>query len=94
MLTGRDTEQLMTGVVENVERGATVNTDEHKGYGGLIASYKHKVINHAEKYVDGQIHTNGAEVSSARRTPDRGTRRSPPPAPSVEPRNNGRSRRS
>jgi transposase-like protein len=61
MLTGRDTEQLMTGVVENVERGATVNTDEHKGYGGLIASYKHKVINHAEKYVDGQIHTNGAE---------------------------------
>jgi transposase-like protein len=61
MLTGRDTDQLMRRVVENVERGTTVNTDEHKGYGGLIAAYKHKVINHAEKYVDGQIHTNGCE---------------------------------
>lgn len=61
MLTGRDTKQLMDGVVAHVERGATVNTDEHKGYGGLIASYEHKVINHAEKYVDGQVHTNSCE---------------------------------
>lgn len=61
MLTSRATDQLMDRVVENVERGATVNTDEHKGYGALIASYQHKVINHAEKYVDGQVHTNGCE---------------------------------
>ena len=61
MLTGRDTAQLMSTVVANVERGATVTTDEHKGYGGVVASYQHKVINHAEKYVDGQIHINGCE---------------------------------
>jgi hypothetical protein len=61
MLTGRNTDELMGHVVQNVERGATVNTDEHKGYGGLIASYQHKVINHAEQYVDGQVHTNSCE---------------------------------
>jgi len=61
MLNSRDTQELMGHVVDHVERGATVNTDEHKGYGGLISSYEHKVINHAEKYVDGQIHTNGCE---------------------------------
>ena len=61
MLTGRDTNQLMGQIVEHVQRGTTVNTDEHRGYGGLVASYQHKVINHAEKYVDGQVHTNGME---------------------------------
>jgi transposase-like protein len=61
MLPSRATNELMDRVVEHVERGATVNTDEHKGYGGLISSYKHKVINHAERYVDGQVHTNGCE---------------------------------
>ena len=61
MLTSRATDELMGTVVQHVERGATVNTDEHKGYGGLIAQYQHKVINHDEKYVDGQVHTNGAE---------------------------------
>ena len=30
-------------------------------YVGLDTDYAHKVIDHAEKYVDGQIHTNGLE---------------------------------
>jgi hypothetical protein len=30
-------------------------------YDGLDADYVHKVIDHAERYVDGQIHTNGCE---------------------------------
>jgi ISXO2 transposase-like protein len=30
-------------------------------YNGLSADYVHQVIDHAEKYVDGQIHTNGIE---------------------------------
>jgi transposase-like protein len=45
----------------NVEPGAELFTDAWKGYGGLHQEYIHQVINHAEKYVDGQIHTNGIE---------------------------------
>jgi transposase-like protein len=45
----------------NVEPGAELFTDAWKGYSGLHQEYIHQVINHAEKYVDGQIHTNGIE---------------------------------
>jgi transposase-like protein len=44
-----------------VEKGAELFTDGWKAYGGLSADYIHQVIDHAEKYVDGQIHTNGIE---------------------------------
>jgi hypothetical protein len=36
-------------------------TDELAGYRGLEAEFIHGVINHAEKYVDGHVHTNGME---------------------------------
>jgi hypothetical protein len=45
----------------NVRRGAKVYTDELLSYEGLNADYIHNVINHAERYVDGQVHTNGCE---------------------------------
>jgi transposase-like protein len=45
---------------EHVESGTTVYTDALQSYRGL-ADYEHKVIDHAERYVDGQIHTNGCE---------------------------------
>src|SRR5215204_5828074 len=45
----------------NVEPGAELFTDAWKGYSGLHQEYIHGVIDHAEKYVDGQIHTNGIE---------------------------------
>jgi transposase-like protein len=45
----------------HVEQGAELFTDGWKGYSGLHADYIHQVIEHAEKYVDGQIHTNGIE---------------------------------
>jgi transposase-like protein len=45
----------------NVEPGAELFTDGWKGYSGLHQDYIHQVIDHAEKYVDGQIHTNGIE---------------------------------
>ena len=48
-------------VRENIRRTAHVYTDELLSYEGLDSDYTHKVINHAEKYVDGQIHTNGCE---------------------------------
>lgn len=44
-----------------VERGAEVFTDSLPSYKGLENDYVHKVINHAEKYAEGKIHTNGLE---------------------------------
>jgi transposase-like protein len=50
------------GVVrENVESGSTLHTDAFSSYTGLIADFTHKVIDHAEAYVDGEVHTNNCE---------------------------------
>jgi transposase-like protein len=48
-------------VRRNVERGAQVISDAWVGYRGLEREYIRSVIDHAEKYVDGQVHTNGIE---------------------------------
>ena len=48
-------------VRENVEKGANVFTDELSSYDQLGDEYLHQVIRHAEKYVEGQVHTNGME---------------------------------
>ena len=48
-------------VRKRVKPDATVITDELKSYRGLDEQYQHLVINHAEKYADGMIHTNGLE---------------------------------
>ena len=45
----------------HVEAGSTVSTDALASYTGLSPDYVHGVIDHAEKYVDGQVHTNGLE---------------------------------
>jgi transposase-like protein len=52
---------LHAEVRSNVEAGAELFTDGWKAYSGLHQDYVHQVIDHAEKYVDGQIHTNGIE---------------------------------
>jgi transposase-like protein len=54
-------ETLQGEVRSHVESGAELFTDAHKSYFGLREDYIHQVIDHAEKYVDGQIHTNGIE---------------------------------
>jgi hypothetical protein len=36
-------------------------SDALMSYMGLKENYRHDVIDHAEKYVDGQVHTNGLE---------------------------------
>ena len=38
-----------------------VYSDALKSYNDLNYDYMHSVINHAEKYVEGNIHTNGIE---------------------------------
>lgn len=44
-----------------VEAGSNLYTDALRSYEGLHTEYVHGVINHAEEYVRGTIHTNGME---------------------------------
>ncbi|MBA3356452.1 MAG: IS1595 family transposase [Pyrinomonadaceae bacterium] len=52
---------LHSEVSKHVESGSTVYSDGLASYNKLEETFVHKVIDHAEKYVDGQIHTNGIE---------------------------------
>jgi transposase-like protein len=52
---------LEAGVRLNVEPGSNVYTDALQSYDRLGTEYVHSVIDHAEAYVDGQVHTNGCE---------------------------------
>ncbi|MFN2576479.1 MAG: IS1595 family transposase [Pyrinomonadaceae bacterium] len=54
-------ETLQSRIRQHVESGANLYTDKHPGYKHLEEEFIHGVINHAERYVDGQIHTNGIE---------------------------------
>jgi len=57
----RDDETLQGNIKAFVDKGSAVYTDEWRSYMGLSDHYIHEVINHAEKYVDGRVHTNGLE---------------------------------
>jgi transposase-like protein len=52
---------LQGQVRDHVEPGSRVYTDASSGYTGLEAQYIHNVIDHAEAYVKGNVHTNGLE---------------------------------
>ena len=53
--------ELTPIVRKHVRRGSEVMTDELLSYDALDSDYAHKVINHAERYVDGNVHTNRME---------------------------------
>jgi hypothetical protein len=44
-----------------VQPGSEILTDSLPSYDHLVDQYKHGVINHAESYVRGHVHTNGLE---------------------------------
>jgi hypothetical protein len=44
-----------------VEQGSAIMTDEFSGYSDLAPEYHHQFVNHLEKYVDGNVHTQGIE---------------------------------
>ncbi|MFQ6028778.1 MAG: IS1595 family transposase [Dehalococcoidia bacterium] len=54
---------LSPEVRSHVVPGSTVYTDAHSAYTGLGSDgeYAHEVIDHAEAYVRGKVHTNGIE---------------------------------
>ncbi len=53
--------ELHGRVTQHVAAGSTVYTDALKSYDRLAAEYEHKVIDHAECYAKGNVHTNGLE---------------------------------
>jgi transposase-like protein len=55
-------EALRQGVREHVEPGTNVYTDEARAYRPLPnEGFVHQFVNHADRSVDGKIHTNGLE---------------------------------
>jgi len=53
--------QMQEIVRESVAPGTWIMTDEFTGYAGLGKDYTHLVINHLERYVQGNVHTQGIE---------------------------------
>jgi hypothetical protein len=52
---------LLPEIHRNVTRGAEVFTDSHPSYRLVKEAYQHGIIDHAERYVKGKVHTNGLE---------------------------------
>ena len=62
VITNRKKHQLEQIVAENIEIGAALYTDALRSYDRMAQrGYIHQVIDHAEQYADGQVHTNGLE---------------------------------
>ena len=61
IVAGRRKGHFQPVVRERVEAGSVLHTDAHFSYQGLQREYGHNVIDHAEKYVEGTVHTNGVE---------------------------------
>jgi len=57
----RSKDSMQPVVLGNVERGSQVFTDEWAGCWRMDDEYVHNVINHAEAYVNGNVHTNTLE---------------------------------
>lgn len=54
-------QSLRREIDTHIAKGSMVYSDALASYNDLNYDYIHSVINHAEKYVDGQIHVNGVE---------------------------------
>ena len=54
-------ETLQDEVLSNVKFGTRVYTDNAVGYDSLHYRFVHEFVNHAERYVNGRVHTNGLE---------------------------------
>ncbi len=62
VIGNRKKHALQTQIRTHVKAGSAIYTDAFMSYQGLgEQGFEHQVIDHAEKYVDGQVHTNGLE---------------------------------
>ena len=61
VIPNRRKKALQAKVRQHVTVGSALFTDSLPSYNDLDADYAHQVIDHAEAYVDGKVHTNGME---------------------------------
>jgi transposase-like protein len=61
VVPNRRKDALRRAIYDTIEKGAIIYTDEHPAYTAVEDEYTHKIINHLEHYVDGQVHTQGIE---------------------------------
>lgn len=54
-------ETLQMEILNNVQFGSRLYTDNAVAYNELASLYAHDVVNHATEYVRGRVHTNGLE---------------------------------
>lgn len=54
-------ETLQNEILNNIEHGSQIYSDQAVQYDRLKDQYVHETVNHAEEYVRGQVHTNGLE---------------------------------
>ncbi len=62
VVPNRRLETVQPEIKRHVQAGAALYADEWVAYRGLQSDYAHKVVDHAVKYVDGRVHTNGLET--------------------------------
>jgi transposase-like protein len=61
VVENRRRETIQAVIRKQVETGTPLYTDAHDAYTNLGPDYFHAFVDHAEKYVDGKVHTNGLE---------------------------------
>lgn len=61
VIPDRTSRTVIPLIRENVQAGTAVYTDDMTGYNPLSNEFTHGVVDHANKYVDGRIHTNSLE---------------------------------
>jgi transposase-like protein len=62
VVSNRKKHLLQSNIRAHIQAGSAIYTDALMSYMGLNQQgFEHQVIDHAEKYVDGKIHTNGME---------------------------------
>jgi transposase-like protein len=53
--------RLHREIVDNIEEGSTIYTDDLHSYKNMPLEYEHQIINHAHEYARDNVHTNGLE---------------------------------
>jgi transposase-like protein len=61
VIPNRRKKAIQGKIRKHVAAGSAIYSDALMSYQGLNRDFVHQVIDHAEKYVDGRIHTNGLE---------------------------------
>jgi hypothetical protein len=53
--------ELQSEILRHIAPGTRIYTDQARHYQAIPKEFIHAFVNHMERYVDGQVHTNGME---------------------------------